>query len=180
MKRSNRDLSILIMTTAACLLLVLAQVRAAGPAWFPGGERGRPAGEGAAAPAFELALRKHLESLLGEMRIECEGSDETRPAHDLEAGAVDETQIAPAGGQQGANGRPMDVRIDPQRFDDCPHVAIEDANGVHAEPPLDQRIDLHEHVIRAEEGLVCLHQLAPSRGGRRMMLVIPIEHGEQS
>lgn len=123
--------------------------------------------------------RKQLESLLAEVSSEGERAGQMDPAHDLEAGTVDETEIPAGGAEQRAERDAMDLLVDLQRPDGRQHVPVEHAYCLEAKPALNQRERFHQHVIRAEERLARLEKLAPHASGRRMMLVVCVEHREE-
>ena len=117
--------------------------------------------------------------MLLEVAVEGERLLDAAVAHDLEARAVDEAEMAAVGLEPCRHGRVMQLRVQPVEVQERDDLAFEGAHGLHAHAPLDQGKGLDQDVVRGEKGDTLGKQAVPDRRGFPMPKVGRTEPGKK-
>jgi len=119
------------------------------------------------------------ETLLFEMGIKGERGFDPQSAHGLETHTINQTEVAPPCGEQGADAGTVYFAVNKMNAHDWENIFLKKSYGIHAESALHQRAALHKYVIACKAPFVAIQETGPCSNSLFMIGVCAIKKGIQ-
>ncbi len=116
---------------------------------------------------------KALKALLSEVLIKGKCLPDSEAAHDVEAGTVNKTELATAGGQESLDGSSMIILFDPNGTYNRLDLFLQRSDCRYSQPVLKEGYGFKQDVIRANDISIARRQSFQSVK-RMLMISVPV------